>query len=645
MHNSVVMKRKSPLIFILLFAFVVGLVFVSCDSEIEQSFQNNVCETSHITSISAIVTAAVGKVGIENQGAEVGILYSSSPDVTPINATSVKAKDVSSSGLYKVLLNYLTPNTRYFWRPYVLSGQDVSMGEIQSFTTKGVDGIIASKPAEGVSESGATIVAHIDTKDVYYGKLRTGFIFGLSKNDLGLFLDCEENDGVMKRILDKLIQGTTYYYSATIYIDDLCLHGDTLSFSTNAIPDIVHSEQASDIGMANATLNAAIDTTGLIFKTIEYGFLFGERATNLYKAGADSFVDGKISLMVGRLTPNTTYYYQPYVTINDVEQHLGGIVSFTTNKSWVLDASVVLKEKKTGMQVIMNGIGEAGCAINAVVLKKPSKGGTDNYNEWESYTTISSVGAEVFIDLPLGSNTFGVYLEDPWQNTSKVFVIDVSIKYQERLLDKSLFSYASVADDNCKPNNSVNYPIEALWDGSGLSSIPHFFVSKENCPSPAWLTIDLGKAAQLSRIQTLPRIGYVVFGGGAVRDYEFWGSSGEMQPDGSIGKPSGKILNPTIDNPYGFDTNVWFPLGSFTQAKPSGYLDNGLVGTITSDDIQEYNAGNNFELDPEQYPRCNDAVRYLRVVFVNTFNTFEYGHDASNRQIQTGEITPWELVQ
>ena len=202
-----------------------------------------------------------------------------------------------------------------------------------------------------------------------------------------------------------------------------------------------------------------------------------------------------------------------------------------------------------------------------------------------------------------------------------------------------------IADDNCKALNSSNYPIEALWDGSGLSSIPHFFVSKEDSPSPAWLTIDLGKIAKLSRIQTLPRIGYNIYGGGAVRDYEFWGSPGELQSDGSLGKPSGKMLIPTTDNPYGFDTNVWFPLGSFTQAKPSGYLENGLVGTITSDDLQVFNSGNNFELNPEKYPRCNDAIRYLRVVFVNTFTTFQNGHDTSNRSVQTGEITPLELVQ
>ena len=147
--------------------------------------------------------------------------------------------------------------------------------------------------------------------------------------------------------------------------------------------------------------------------------------------------------------------------------------------------------------------------------------------------------------------------------------------------------------------------------------------------------------ARISRITTLPRIGYVIYGGGAVRDYEFWGSPGELQKDGTLGKPSGKEMEKTEANPYGFDTDVWFPMGCFTQAKPSGYLSNGLPGEITAEDSQTFNAGNDFELDPVAYPRCNDPIRYLRVVFVNTFTTFEYGHNTKVTQVQTGEVTPF----
>ena len=233
---------------------------------------------------------------------------------------------------------------------------------------------------------------------------------------------------------------------------------------------------------------------------------------------------------------------------------------------------------------------------------------------------------------------FGVYVRDHWGNVSDTTTAVLTPLWEAKLdtvkTADNKFAYvykdAKLADDNCTTLNASYYPVSALWDNSGLSEVPHFFVSEESGPSPTWLTIDLGRSARLSRITTLPRIGYVVFGGGAVRDYEFWGSM----------NPTGIRKEPTVDNPYGFDDS-WFCLGKFTQAKPSGYEPDGSVGTVTSEDRDTYNAGNDFELDKDVYPRCNDEVRYLRVVFANTFTTFEFGHGTSNRQVQTGEVTPF----
>ena len=260
--------------------------------------------------------------------------------------------------------------------------------------------------------------------------------------------------------------------------------------------------------------------------------------------------------------------------------------------------------------------------------------------KWTEVTTLFTASEDIFLSrrgLEPKEAIFGLYLRDHWGNVSDTLTAILTPIVESKLDTVKVngklhyvFKNANLGDDNCKSTNPGYYPVEALWDGSGLSSIPHFFVSEESGPSPTWLTIDLGNKARLSRITTLPRIGYVIYGGGAVRDYEFWGSMA----------PTGEAVPPTADNPYGFDDS-WFCLGKFTQAKPSGYLSNGLPGDITPEDSQVYNDGNDFELDPVQYPRCNDEVRYLRVVFFNTFSTFEFGHYTKNRQVQTGEVTPF----
>ena len=253
--------------------------------------------------------------------------------------------------------------------------------------------------------------------------------------------------------------------------------------------------------------------------------------------------------------------------------------------------------------------------------------------KWEEVTTLFTSSNDIRLSrrgIEPVEAIFGVYIRDHWGNMSDTTVA-VLKPIKEIQLDKSKFKYASIADDNCPSQNATNYPISSLWDGSGQSAVPHFFASDPGNPSPCWLTIDLGVEAQLSRVATLPRIGYVIYGGGAVRDYEFWGS---LAPTGTTNK----------ENEHSFDDS-WFCLGKFTQAKPSGYDENGLPGTVTSEDSQTFNAGNDFEFDKEQYPRCNDPLRYLRVVFANTFTTYEYGHNTSNRQVQTGEITPYGFVE
>ncbi len=219
---------------------------------------------------------------------------------------------------------------------------------------------------------------------------------------------------------------------------------------------------------------------------------------------------------------------------------------------------------------------------------------------------------------------FGAYVRDHWGNISDT-IKTVLTPILEEKINKSYFRDAALADDN--HFGMSLYPISGLWDDSGLSESPHFFASDvtKGDPMPGWVTINLGQVVQISRIQTLPRIAYPpLYGGGHPREFEFWGS---MNPSGQPG-----------DNEHGFDDS-WFCLGKFEQVKPSGYNSDGSVGTITVEDNTYFNSGNDFELNPDEFPHCYDDLRYLRLVFVSTFSTYELG--ASVGQVQFGEVTPY----
>lgn len=250
--------------------------------------------------------------------------------------------------------------------------------------------------------------------------------------------------------------------------------------------------------------------------------------------------------------------------------------------------------------------------------------------KWVEVTTLFTASNKVFLtrrSLPAEEAMYAVYVRDHWGNTSDMFTYTVT-PLPEFKLNPDLFRDASLPDDNCKAGSS-NYPVNALWDGSGLSDKYHIFACDE-APRPCWLTINLGQTAHLSRIHTLPRISYNIWKDAHPRDFEFWGWGEEENPTGAV--------NP--DNPHEFQTG-WVLLGAFTQYKPSGYDPDGYVGELTQEDNEYFNAGNDFDLDISKWPHANDAVRYLRVVFVDNFMTYNTG--LTTMAVQMGEVTPYGM--
>ena len=255
-------------------------------------------------------------------------------------------------------------------------------------------------------------------------------------------------------------------------------------------------------------------------------------------------------------------------------------------------------------------------------LKAPSK------VRWLEVTTLFTSADKIVLTrrgIEQTKQVFGCYLRDRWGNISDT-LSTVLTPLEEVQLSTSTFQPAALKDDNCY-SYGQSYPIQALWDGSNVSSVPHYFCSSE-VSFPCWLTIDIGRKIVISRIKTLPRDNYQVFSGPNPRNIELWGS---LSPTGEKG-----------NNEHGFD-DTWFCLGKFTQNKPSGYNEDGSVGGITSEDRIVFNSGNVYDLDDDAYPNCHHSIRFLRLVFTSTFDS--YGKDNYKGIVMLGEITLWGQYQ
>ena len=80
------------------------------------------------------------------------------------------------------------------------------------------------------------------------------------------------------------------------------------------------------------------------------------------------------------------------------------------------------------------------------------------------------------------------------------------------------------------------------------------------------------------------------------------------------------------------------------QYKPSGYAPDGTVDGWTPEDREYYLYNTEYEVDNtnELTPNAYDKIRYLRLVVVNTFATYQY--PATSGAWFIGEITPWGQV-
>ncbi|MBR5704109.1 MAG: DUF5126 domain-containing protein [Bacteroidales bacterium] len=330
---------------------------------------------------------------------------------------------------------------------------------------------------------------------------------------------------------------------------------------------------------------------------------------------------------------------------SDTNSHIVRVASFNVNEELSTDRLVDVRPLTPVIQTVKAKIFEAFggvkvniqgnesksnlavCLLRCADLADSSKAVKDI--KWVEVTTLFTESNDINLvrrGIEAEKAIFGVYIRDNWGNITDT-VKTVLTPILEEQIYKSLFSYPKLADDNHFETSL--YPVASLWDGSGSSQPAnpyHFFASdkSQGTPIPGWITINLGQVVSLSRIQTLPRIEYEIWSGGHPREFEFWGS---MNPTGKEG-----------ENEHGFD-DTWFCLGKFEQFKPSGYNADGSVGTPTKEDNAYFNSGNDFELDPNQYPHCYDELRYLRVVVANTFTTYETG--SKSGQIQLGEVTPW----
>ena len=261
--------------------------------------------------------------------------------------------------------------------------------------------------------------------------------------------------------------------------------------------------------------------------------------------------------------------------------------------------------------------------------------------KWKDVSTFFTESNSVVVSrrgLEAVPTVFAFHFRDDFGNVSETQLVKLTPK-EEVALNKKLCKHYPVADDNFI-NDTGGVRVAALFDGVYNGNGKFFLAAKGN-PIPTWLTIDLGQEASISRIATKPRWDYMLFQSGNVREWEFWGSDVDPVEDYK-NNPANKD-DADYQSRHGFSRG-WFMIAKGEQYKPSGYAPDGTVDGWTSEDRDYYLNSTEYECDNTNplTPRAFDKIRYLRIVVVNTFESWQFKQTSGGWFI--GEISPYGQI-
>lgn len=195
----------------------------------------------------------------------------------------------------------------------------------------------------------------------------------ISTNDISLKQGFESSYCYSVNVLG-LTPNTTYYYRSYVNQNGQDTYGETKEFTTKDVASLLETKEASGVEATKATLNAKLDLTDVLYKSLAYGFLWGtsESALNTdFKC--TEIKDNAIAAALTSLSHKTQYWYKAYVKL-DSQTFYGEVKTFTTDVVPVESVSV----DKT--EYTFHTIGST-LTLNATVLPSDA---TDKSVEWSS---------------------------------------------------------------------------------------------------------------------------------------------------------------------------------------------------------------------------------------------------------------------
>ena len=301
-------------------------------------------DATDITETSATLYGYSSLPRTELGSSTVGFIYSTSSEPTQSNGKLKSTKEFLSDTQFVASISGLVPDTKYYFRSFLLQNGTYLYGSVSSFTTAKINAKVTTNGAQNVSEHSATISGALSLTSLSILSTSVALYYSdkySAKEDIftkGTKVSLTASqDGNFSKDLTNLPHSTSYSYFAYARIEGVDFFGEVVQFKTSDINASLQTGDASEISEHKAMINGSFELISEISKSPTVCFYYSDNFSDkesLKASGKRINVssipsNGKFSSSLSNLTHSTTYYYMVFAQVEDVE-FFGEVRSFNT---------------------------------------------------------------------------------------------------------------------------------------------------------------------------------------------------------------------------------------------------------------------------------------------------------------------------
>ena len=259
-----------------------------------------------------------------------GFCFSKNPNPSLVNGTVIQAG--KGTLYYEATLLNLSPNQKYYVRPYATNNIGTAYGKQVEFTTSVGPAKMGNIQVSSITSTSARFDASILSAEG--GNLsRRGFV--ISKNPdpylyNGTVIEQGNGIGSFAYTIQNLEKSTRYYVKAFAVNESGVSHSSQVMFTTLGLPGVSTNTNATNVGYSNFFVSGIVNSDGGS-PILERGFCLntsGNPSVNENRIRVGGQLGGFQTEYNG-LRAGTTHYYRAYA-INEVGVAYGNVVAVST---------------------------------------------------------------------------------------------------------------------------------------------------------------------------------------------------------------------------------------------------------------------------------------------------------------------------